>query len=121
VVRHVDAQSDVRPWLADCTVFVLPSHREGTSKVMLEAMATGRAVITTDAPGCGEAVGAAEFGAVVPVGNVTALAEAMVRLGSDPARLAELGSLARAAAEARFDARGVDSIVLRALEFHRRQ
>jgi glycosyltransferase involved in cell wall biosynthesis len=116
VVRHVDAQSDVRPWLADCTVFVLPSHREGTSKVMLEAMATGRAVITTDAPGCGESVGAAQFGAVVPVGNARALADAMVRLGSDPSRLVELGGIARRAAETRFDARGVDAVVLRALE-----
>ena len=115
VVRHVEAQSDVRPWLADCTVFVLPSHREGTSKVMLEAMATGRAVISTDAPGCGEAVGAEEFGAVVPVGNVRALADAMVRLGSDPARLAELGAVARSVAEMRFDARGVDAVVLRTL------
>jgi glycosyltransferase involved in cell wall biosynthesis len=115
VVRHVDEQFNVRPWLADCTVFVLPSHREGTSKVMLEAMATGRAVITTDAPGCGSAVGAAEFGAVVPVGDVAALAEAMVRLGSDPAGLAERGHCARAAAEARFDARGVDHAVMQAL------
>jgi glycosyltransferase involved in cell wall biosynthesis len=83
---------------------------------MLEAMATGRAVITTDAPGCGESVGAAQFGAVVPVGNVRALADAMVRLGSDPSRLVELGGIARRAAETRFDARGVDAVVLRALE-----
>lgn len=115
VVRHVDEQADVRPWLADCTVFVLPSHREGTSKVMLEAMATGRAVITTDAPGCGSAVGAAEFGAVVPMGDVAALAEAMVRLGSDPARMQQCGQRARAAAESRFDAGVVNSVVLQAL------
>jgi glycosyltransferase involved in cell wall biosynthesis len=115
VVRHVDEQADVRPWLAECSVFVLPSHREGTSKVMLEAMATGRAVITTDAPGCGDAVGATKFGAVVPVGDVEALANAMVRLGSDAARLADLGRAARAQAEARFDARGVDAVVLQAL------
>jgi glycosyltransferase involved in cell wall biosynthesis len=82
---------------------------------MLEAMATGRAVITTDAPGCGDAVGATKFGAVVPVGDVEALANAMVRLGSDAARLADLGRAARAQAEARFDARGVDAVVLQAL------
>ena len=116
VVRHRPERLDVRPALAACSVFVLPSHREGTSKVMLEAMATGRAVITTDAPGCGDAVGAAEFGAVVPVGDVRALADAMVRLGSDPDRLAELGHRARAAAGARFDARAVDAEILEALQ-----
>jgi glycosyltransferase involved in cell wall biosynthesis len=115
VVRHVDEQTDVRPWLAECTVFVLPSHREGTSKVMLEAMATGRAVITTDAPGCGAVVGASDFGAVVRVGDVAALAEAMVRLGSRPETLAELGRRARAMAKSRFDARLVDRAVLQAL------
>jgi glycosyltransferase involved in cell wall biosynthesis len=116
VVRHLPERLDVRPALAACSVFVLPSHREGTSKVMLEAMATGRAVITTDAPGCGDAVGAVEFGAVVPVGNVRALADAMVRLGSDPDRLAELGHRARAAAETRFDARAVNAEILEALQ-----
>lgn len=116
VVRHVDEQTDVRPWLAACTVFVLPSHREGTSKVMLEAMATGRAVITTDAPGCGAVVGASDFGAVVPVGDVAALAEAMVRLGSRPETLAELGRRARAMAESRFDARAVNATILQALQ-----
>lgn len=116
VVRHVDEQADVRPWLAACTVFVLPSHREGTSKVMLEAMATGRAVITTDAPGCGTVVGASEFGAVVPVADVAALADAMVRLGSRPETLAELGRRARVVAESRFDARAVNATILQALD-----
>ncbi len=49
-------QADVRPFLRDCSVYVLPSYREGTPRTVLEAMATGRPVITTDAPGCRETV-----------------------------------------------------------------
>lgn len=114
-VRHEPEQADVRPWLRACSVFVLPSLREGTSKVMLEAMATGRAVVTTDAPGCGPAVGAQAFGAVVPVRDAHALAHAMVLLGRRTDRLAELGRAAREMARASFDAQEVDATVLRAL------
>jgi glycosyltransferase involved in cell wall biosynthesis len=114
-VRHVPEQADLRPWLRACSVFVLPSLREGTSKVMLEAMATGRAVVTTDAPGCGSAVGAQAFGAVVPVRDASALATAMIQVGRDHPRLAALGAAARASAVASFDATRVDSIVLRSL------
>ena len=48
---------DVRPYLADTSVFVLPSlYREGTPRSVLEAMAMGRPIITTDVAGCRETV-----------------------------------------------------------------
>ena len=47
---------DVRSAIADCSVYVLPSYREGTPRTVLEAMAMGRPIITTDAPGCRETV-----------------------------------------------------------------
>jgi glycosyltransferase involved in cell wall biosynthesis len=56
IVRHVGYIKDVRPVIRDCHVFVLPSFREGTPRTVLEAMATGRAIITTDVPGCRETV-----------------------------------------------------------------
>ena len=49
-------QPDVRPFLQACSVYVLPSYREGTPRTVLEAMATGRPIITTDAPGCRETI-----------------------------------------------------------------
>jgi glycosyltransferase involved in cell wall biosynthesis len=114
-VRHVPEQSDIRPWLQACSVFVLPSLREGTSKVMLEAMSTGRAVVTTDAPGCGAAVEAHRFGAVVPASDAAALARAMTALASDAESRAALGNRARRVAEQRYDATHNDALVLRAL------
>jgi glycosyltransferase involved in cell wall biosynthesis len=74
---------DVRPALAETSVYVLPSYREGTPRTVLEAMAMGRAVITTDAPGCRETVRDGETGLLVPVKDVGATAAAMRRLAGD--------------------------------------
>ena len=52
-VSFIGSVGDVRPYLRDCHIFVLPSYREGLPRSVLEALATGRAVITTDAPGAG--------------------------------------------------------------------
>ncbi|MEY4769523.1 MAG: hypothetical protein RIQ40_263, partial [Planctomycetota bacterium] len=85
-----------------------------TSKVVLEAMATGRAIITTDAPGCGHLV-THENGIVVPVGDAQALTNAMRSLARDAAQRARMGEGARAMATARFDAADVNAVCLRAL------
>ena len=86
IVWH-GSQDDVRPFLADAHVFVLPSYREGTPRTVLEAMATGRPIITTDAPGCRETVREGENGFLVPPGSADHLGEAMLRLLADPAMI----------------------------------
>lgn len=111
----IDPVDDVRPALAACTIFVLPSYREGTSKVMLEAMATGRAIVTTDAIGCREPIEPEANGLLVPVASVEPLAAAMRRLADDRALVVRMGAASRRIAEARFDARGVDATILAAL------
>lgn len=116
VPRLHDAVDDVRPFLQRCTVFVLPSHREGTSKVMLEAMATGRPVITTDAVGCREPIEPGVNGLLVPVANPSALAAAMGRLVGDRPLVERMAAESRRIAEGRYDARVVDAAILEALE-----
>lgn len=106
---------DVRPALRAASVFVLPSYREGTSKVMLEAMAIGRPIITSDAVGCREPIEPGVNGLLVPVKDARALASAMIDLGRDPARLAQMARASRRIAESRFDARRVDATILDAL------
>jgi glycosyltransferase involved in cell wall biosynthesis len=71
VVDYRGELKDVRPAIADCSVYVLPSYREGTPRTVLEAMSMGRPIITTDAPGCRETVKAynAKRVAVTPDGE----------------------------------------------------
>ncbi|MEY2935361.1 MAG: hypothetical protein RL033_6110 [Pseudomonadota bacterium] len=95
---------DVRPVIASCHVFVLPSfYREGIPRTLLEAMAMARPVITCDAPGCRETVVAGENGYLVPVRDVAALAAAMLRFVQDPESVRSMGEAARRLVERRYD------------------
>src|SRR5690606_34825163 len=52
IIEYLGEAKDVRPHIGAASVYVLPSYREGTPRTVLEAMAMGRPIITTDAPGC---------------------------------------------------------------------
>lgn len=104
--------NDVKPAIADSSVYVLPSYREGTPRTVLEAMAMGRAVITTDAPGCRETVVDGHNGYLVPVKDVDALAAAMERFITDPQLIASMGSAARQVAMDKFDVNTVNQMML---------
>jgi glycosyltransferase involved in cell wall biosynthesis len=96
--------ADPRPYLEAASVFVLPSqYREGLPRSIQEAMATGRAVITTDVPGCRDAVIDGYNGFVVPPGDVTALAGAMRHFLDRPQLVREMGDASRRMAVTRFD------------------
>jgi len=82
---------DVRPELEKCHVYVLPSYREGMPRSVLEAMAIGRAIITTDAPGCRETVKNGINGYLVPVGDSAELARAMCECVSNPRQTISMG------------------------------
>lgn len=105
--------SDVRPAIEVCSVYVLPSYREGTPRTVLEAMAMGRAVITTDAPGCRETVIDGENGFLVPVQSVDALAEAMAYFITDPTLAARMGHRGRQLAEDKYDVHKVNAVMLK--------
>lgn len=104
---------DVRPALAECSVYVLPSYREGTPRSVLEAMATGRAIITTDAPGCRETVVDGVNGLLVPPRDAEALYGAMRRFVDQPELAGPMGEESRRIAETRYDVRNVNADILR--------
>lgn len=104
--------SDVRPAISDSSVYVLPSYREGTPRTVLEAMAMGRAVITTDAPGCRETVVDGDNGYLVPVQDVSALAAAMIKLVESPPRVTAMGARSRQMAEDKYDVHKVNAVML---------
>lgn len=115
VIDYLGSTDDVRPYLAETHVYVLPSYGEGMPRSVLEAMATGRPVIVTDVPGCRETVVDGWNGRLVPVRDPGALAHAMLDLLARPDDLAEMGRRSRDMAEERFDVRTVNRTILTAL------
>jgi glycosyltransferase involved in cell wall biosynthesis len=114
-LTYVPGTPDVRPYLAETSVYVLPSYREGTPRSVLEAMAMGRAVITSDAPGCRETVEEGRNGFLVPIKDEAALAAAMKRFLAAPELVGRMGAEGRRMAEQRFDVRTVNRTILAAL------
>jgi glycosyltransferase involved in cell wall biosynthesis len=87
--------NDLPPIYRDFDIFVLPSLAEGTSMSVLEAMATGLAVVATDVGGNADVLANGEVGRLVPSNDVTALTDALVSLVADPDRRSALGRVAR--------------------------
>jgi glycosyltransferase involved in cell wall biosynthesis len=114
-IEYLGTAGDVRPALGDAHVLVLPSYREGTPRSVLEAMSMGRAVITTDAPGCRDTVVDGESGLIVPVRDDTALADAALRLVTRPELVRRLGAAARQRAEHLYDARLIAAEMLKTM------
>ncbi|MFB0612655.1 sugar transferase [Aurantiacibacter poecillastricola] len=113
LIDYLGSTEDVRPYLADCSVFVLPTYyREGLPRTILEAMATGRAIITTDTPGCRETVLKGENGYLVEPRDAASLADAMRNFCEDPGLAARCGAKSREIAETRFDVEIVNAMLL---------
>lgn len=106
-VSYLGEAVDVRPYLRNSNIFVLPSYREGTPKSTLEAMAMGLPIITTDVPGCRETVIQGFNGLIVPVKDGGALAAAMERFILDPQMAEVMGANSRELAESKYDVRKV--------------
>lgn len=102
VVTWLGHRSDVASLLAASHVVCLPSYREGLPKSLLEAMAAGRPIVTTDVPGCREAVLDGENGFLVPPRNAEALAEKLKVLASDAGLRRRFGARGRQLAEENF-------------------
>jgi glycosyltransferase involved in cell wall biosynthesis len=104
-IEYQGAAADVRPFIKNCDALVLPSYREGMPRAILEALAMGKPIITTDVAGCREAI-CPKTGLLVPVKNSKALAEAMVHLhDKDREEVLEMCRAARTRALGHFDER----------------
>jgi len=114
-VQDLGRLEDPRPALSACSVMVLPSHGEGMPMAVLEAMSTGRAVVTTDVSGCRETIVDGESGILVPPSSPAALAVAMEQFLEDPGLVVNMGLAARQRAVAEFDSRTVNARLLAAL------
>lgn len=103
VIEWRGFQKDIRPALREATLFCLPTHyREGLPKAILEAMAMGRPVITTDTIGCREAVHDDDNGRLIPPRDPAALAAAISELLADPLARKRMGRRGRERAEREF-------------------
>ncbi|MCG2600223.1 MAG: glycosyltransferase, partial [Achromobacter sp.] len=102
-VEALGERSDVPQLYAASHIAVLPSYREGLPKSLIEAAACGRAVVTTDVPGCRDAIDPDKTGLLVPVRDPQALADAIARLAGDATLRQAMGTAGRALAEREFN------------------
>lgn len=108
LVTYLGATDDVRPFLTDADCVVLPSYREGVPRTLLEAAATARPVVTTDAPGCRDTVVDGETGFLCRARDARDLADKLITfVALSPAARETMGRRARAFVEAHFDERQV--------------
>lgn len=107
VVDYLGFQRDMATVMKRSHLVVLPSYREGLPKVLVEAAACGRAVITTDVPGCRDAIEPGISGMLVPVRDVSALADAMETLINDSELRRRMGQQGRKLAERAFAIEGI--------------
>ncbi len=115
-LEYLGFMRDVRPALEACSVYVLPSYREGTPRTVLEAMAMGRPIITTDVPGCRETVIHGDNGFLVPVKSVEGLVQAMRRFVEQPDLMTQMGRRSRQIAVEKFDVHQVNAMMLREMQ-----
>ncbi|WP_338240824.1 glycosyltransferase family 4 protein [Aurantiacibacter hainanensis] len=116
-VEVIPETDDVPAFLASCHVFVLPTYyREGLPRTILEALAVGRAVVTTDTPGCRDAVTDGVNGFLVAPRDAKNLARAMENLVTEPGLVKQMSDRSRGLAEEVYDVRKVNALLMKEME-----
>ncbi len=115
IIEYFGEQSDVRPFISQCSTYVLPSYHEGTPKTVLEAMAMGRAIITCDAPGCRETVTDGINGFLVKTKSIKELIEKMEYLISNQDINEEMGKKSLELARKKYDVKLVNEKIMRVM------
>lgn len=116
IIEYFGEQSDVKPYLNQCSVFVLPSYHEGTPKTVLEAMATARAIITSNAPGCRETVLNHENGLLVEVESTFDLVQKMEMMILNPDSILQMGLRSLELVREKFDVQDVNKSILNIMD-----
>lgn len=115
VIEYFGEQNDVRPFIAQCSTYVLPSYHEGTPKTVLEAMAIGRSIITSDAPGCRETVTDGENGYLVPVKDIKGIVRKMEHLILNPEESQSMGGRSLRLAREKYDVNIVNESIMKTM------
>ena len=116
VVEIWGHRNDMPLVMSTASIIVLPSYREGMPKTLLEASASGRAIVTTDVPGCRDAVVKNKTGLIVPVRNAIDLAKSIKNLIDNPKLLNSMGASGRSHAEKYFSILHTTSINIKLFE-----
>lgn len=112
IVEYLGTTEDVRPYIRQCHVYVLPSYREGMPRTVLEAMAMGRPVLTTDAPGCRESIEDGVNGKLVAPRSSKALLGGLQWFYDNRKDFAKFATESRKRAERIFDVQKVNGEIL---------
>lgn len=112
LINYLGKTKDVRPYIKNSDVVVLPSYREGTPRVNLEAMSMARTVVTTDVPGCRETVEVGYNGFLAEVKNPESLAAAMEKFIKNPELIKKMGKRARKFVKEKYDVNKVNEIII---------
>ncbi len=115
-IEYLGGQDDVRSALGKTSVYVLPSYREGIPRSALEAMATGRPIITTDAPGCRQTVNDGKNGFLVPIKNSEALYRAMLHFINNPELIFSMGEASLTIARENFEVTKINKYMLTSMK-----
>ena len=113
IVELLGETDNVIPYYAQCSVFVLPSYREGTPRSVLEAMAMARPIITTDTQGCRETVIDGKNGFLVPVKDVGSIVTAMERFIQEPQLIEKMGQASLTLCKEKFEISKVNTEMVR--------
>lgn len=111
VIEYFGEQKDVRPYISQTSVFVLPSYHEGTPKTILEAMSMGRPIITTNVPGCRETVCDGLNGFMVKAYDEDDLVEKMEYFVKHPHMIEKMGNRSIEITCEKYDVRKVNSVI----------
>lgn len=112
-IEYSGATTDVRPFIENCSIYVLPSYHEGMPRTVLEAMAMGRPILTTDVPGCRETVVNGDNGWLVEKANVEQLAERMIWFIENQEQWSVMGNKSHTMANEKFDVHKVNAEILK--------